>query len=241
MPVFDFNVIKHDIEACLNTGNEKLIDGIIFRKAKRFPSGIPSYIRAFEEIGFALFLADKAFGTEQINENTWKELVKPANHDQKILANYVVIKDQLIKNMDGGFKKIQDSAIGNSFKVNLTRTQAIEQVNARLAIYSKLDALRKKFDHSHELTGQITNREYNEKDLEAVCHLLEAECYISYYRTKLGLESYQINLTNDSDDVKLSKIISLPSTKKLKELSQEFGNSGLELRQRGLKFLKTLK
>ena len=240
MIVFDFNIVKHDVEACLNTGNEKLTDGIMFRKVKRFPSGISSYIRAFEEIGFALFLADKAFGVEQINESNWKELVKPANHNQKILANYVVIKDQFTKNTDDDFKKMQKSAIGTSFKVNLSRNEVMEQVNARLAIYSKLDKMRKKFDHSHDLTGQITDREYDEEDLEAVCHLLEAECYSSYYRTKLGLESYSIILTNDSEDVKLLKIASLPSAKKLKELSQEYNNSGSKFRQRGLKFLTSI-
>jgi hypothetical protein len=237
---FSFDLAKSHVEAYLRVGNEKLELAMWLRKNKKYPMAITSYIESYEELGQALFLSDKISSSEEITENDWNKYIKPAPHSKKILAHHIIRKNQLNKSTSEEFKKIQQPEIGKNFPEISTREDTIEAIEELIAIYSKLHKIRQIFDYSHNLNGQIMKHDYDEKDLESLCHLLESECHISYYLVKMGLEYHGIELSTDPEEIAMSKIMSLPSTKKLIEISSRFNTvSGKELAQRGLDFIES--
>ena len=241
MITFSFDIAKPHIEACLKLGYEKLELAKLLKKEKKYPGAIVAYVEAYEEIGQALFLTEKINDSKEINENDWNELTKPGTHQKKILIHYIARKDQLEKNTNEEYEKVQKSKIGKIFVTDGTREDNIKAIEKRISIYNKLHKLRQTFNYSHDLQGRIMSHDtYDKKDLESLCYVLESECFTSYYVVKLGLEFQAITLPNDTEDTSISKIVSLPSVKKLKELFQKsLTSSNYVLFDRGLKFINS--
>ncbi len=234
-----FDIVKPHIEECLKMGNEKLDDAKLLRNAKRYPGAITSYISAYEEIGQALFLVDKLSINEKIAENDLNNYIKPASHPDKILAHWITRRDNFNKVTNTDFEKMKQSKLGKLFSITDTREDAVNKIEERISIFSKLHKLRQTFDYSRDLDGHITNRGYDKPTLESLCHLLECECYASYYVVKLLLEFSTVTSFNDVDEV-LSKIASLPTIKKLKKLYQNYNTqTSLNIRNKGLQFIKS--
>lgn len=234
------DIVKFHIEEYLKTGNEKLDNAKLLRKAKKYSGAITSYIDAYEEIGQAVFLADKLSNSEEISEEDWNKYIKPASHPNKILAHWITRKVNFNKATDADFEKMQKSKIGKSFFIPDTRQDALKKIEERISIFSKLHKLRQKFDYSHDLDGQIANHEYDKQVLESLCHLLECECYASYCVVRFMLEVSVITPLDDVDEL-LSKIASLPTAKKLKKLNQDYGTpSNMDLRNEGIAIHKVV-
>ncbi len=233
----NLDVIKQHVEACLNVAFEKLDVATLLRNAKKYPSAITSYIESYEEIGQALFLTDKISGNEEISENDLNRHIIPASHTKKILTHWVTRREQLIKNLNMDFEKLQKSEIGELFRVTGTKKDVLEKIKGRIIIFSNLHKLRQAFDYSHEMNGQIVNCNYGEKSLESLCQLLEFECLTSYYVVQQWLE-YNATAPPDNVDDQIKKITTLPATMKLKKLAEIYAtDTNKKLINQGLKFV----
>jgi len=235
-----FDKAKPHIEKYLSVGKAKLETAVLIKKSKKYSNAIPEYVGAYEEIGQALFIMDKISHNEEIAENDLKKYIKPASHTKKILTHYITRKEQLEKNSNKNFEKVKKSKIGELFSNPLDRKTIVEKTKKRISIYNKLNNLRQTFDYSHDLNGQITTHNYDKEDLNALCFLLESECQVSYYETKLGLEGHSIRTPDDTDETYLAKIASLPAIRKLKELYEKYNSKqNQNLRNKGLAFINS--
>lgn len=235
-----FDNAKPHVEAYLKAGYDNLDTANMLKKLKKYTRAIPEYVSAYEEIGSAHYIINKISDNEEITEEDLQKHINPGSHLQKILSHYITRRDQMSNHTSGDFEKIKKSEVGKQFPINYSRENTIKKINERISIYSKLHKLRQTFDYSHDRNGQIMNHDYNEEKLKALCYLLESECLTSYYEVKLGLEMRIAKVLNNNVEMELAKITTLQSSKKLKELSQEYNMKDNKImRLEGLEFIKS--
>lgn len=237
-------VVHEHIKACLKIGSRKLESAKLLKEGKRFEDAISPYVKAYEELGQAAFFKESYSKNPEITENEWKILVKPGSHTSKIIAFYIGVKNSLQNMSEEAFNTISKSYVGQSFLYTGNKDILLNDVKMKIKIFDKLDKLRQRFDHSHNLDGTIVK--YNERDLESFCELLEFECLKSYYSALLWLDYNKSELPRNSPDEAIeemaNKISYLPSMSKLKELDR-IGTSVRmrKHRTRGLLFIDSFK
>lgn len=240
----NLEVVYEHIRACLKIGNRKLESAIALKKSRQFEDAISLYVKAYEELGQASFFRESYSKNPAITEEEWGKLIKPGSHTTKILAFYIASKDALKKMTDTEFNAVSKSQLGKSFIHTGTRDMDLQDVEMKIKIFSKLDRIRQRFDHSHELDGTIVK--YTTRDLESFCEFLEFECLKAYYTTMLGLDGmeagFPITFPDEMIDEIANRTASLPSMHKIKELDR-IGNTirMRKYRTRGLLFMNSFK
>jgi len=240
----NLEVVYEHIRVCLKIGDRKLQSAKSLKESRKFEDAIPLYVKAYEELGQASFFRESYSKNPEITQGEWNILVKPGSHTTKILAFYIAAKNSLQKMTDDEFDLLNKSEFGRSFLHTGNRETLLNDTEMKIRIFSKLDKLRQRFDHSHELDGTIVH--YGEKDLESFCELLEFECLKSYHTTRFWLDYKEAGLPANFPDEMVDEIsnrmTSLPTMTKLKELDH-IGNS-IRLRKhrtRGLIFMDSFK